>query len=124
MPHSLDANRYLVSPCVERSDGAGPSIELGALAGSRLRLTLGINHVLEQEGLTISIWGSKSGTDWGSAPLVTIPQKSYCGEYHAILNLANQPTLRYVRAEWNLRRWGKRDAPRMVGFYVALAEAA
>ncbi len=118
------ANKYLVSPCIERVDGTGPAIELGALSGSLLKLTLGINHVLEQESISISIWGSASGTDWGSTPLMTLPQKGYCGEYHTILNLQNRPTVRFLRVEWKLRRWGKREAPRMVGFYVACAEAS
>jgi hypothetical protein len=124
MAQRANVPRFLISPCIERGDGTGPVVDLGALAGSLLRITLGINDVLEQEGLTVSVWGSSSGTDWGNAPLLTLPQKSYCGEYHTFLNLENRPAVRFLRVDWKIGRWAKREAALMFGFYVAVEEAS
>jgi hypothetical protein len=123
MPQSKCVPRYLVPPCIERADGAGPAIDLGLLRGKLLVVTLGVNNVLEQEGLAISIWGSASGTEWGARPLASFPAKSYCGVYSTFLNLAHYPTIRYLRVEWKMSRWAKRDSTRMFGFFVSIEES-
>jgi hypothetical protein len=117
-----NAPKYLVSQRVEKNDGVGPVFELGTLGGKLLVVTLGINDVVEQEDLAISIWGSSSGTDWGSKPLLTFPQKSYCGAYATILNLAKKPAVRFLRVQWTMSRWSQRKSDLMFGFSVALDE--
>jgi len=123
MTQATQAPKYLIPPCIERGDGEGPAIELGALRGKLARITIGINDVLEQEGLAISVWGSPNGTDWGVAPLLSLPRKSYCGDYNAFVNLARHPAVRFLRAEWRMSRWGKRESGLMFGFYVAIDES-
>jgi len=123
MTQVTQAPKYLVPPCIERGDGEGPAIELGALRGKLARITVGINDVLEQEGLAVSVWGSPNGIDWGVAPLLSLPRKSYCGDYHAFINLAKHPAARFLRAEWRMSRWGKRESGLMFGFYIAVDEA-
>ncbi len=123
MPQTTCLRRYLVPPCVERDDGAGSAIDLGPLRGKLLVVTLGINDVLEHEGLAISVWGSASGSEWGARPLVVFPGKSYCGVYSTFLNLANHPTIRYLRVEWKMSRWAKRNSTCMFGFYISLEES-
>ena len=61
--------RFLLPECIAQADGLGPKIELGSDAGKLLVLTLGINRILEQERLNVSIWGSPDGVDWGATPL-------------------------------------------------------
>jgi hypothetical protein len=108
---------------VERNDGAGPAIDVGSLRGNLLEVRLGINNVLEQERLAVSIWGSASGTEWSDRPLVSFPGKSYCGVYSAFLNLANYPAIRYLRVEWKMSRWANRGSTRMFGFFVSMEES-
>jgi len=122
MPQLSIAPKFLVPQRIEKNDGVGPVFDLGTLGGKLLVVTLGINGVVEQEGLAISIWGSPSGTDWGSRPLLTLPQKSYCGAYATILNLAKNPTVRFLRVQWNMSPWTKRNSDLMFGFYVTLEE--
>jgi len=122
MPQLSAAAIYLVPQCVERNDGVGPIIDLDTLRGRLLVVTLGIDDVVEHEGLAISIWGSTSGTDWQPGPLVVLPQKSYCGVYATILNLAKNPTVRFLRVKWTMSRWAQRDSDLMFGFYVAFEE--
>ena len=117
-----DAPKYLVPQCQERHDGAGSVIELGDLRGELLVVTLGINNVVEHEGLEISIWGSADGSDWGTKPLLTFPQKSYCGAYATILNLAKKPAIRFLRVKWTMSRRAGQSSDVLFGFYVSLEE--
>jgi len=109
---------YLVPPSVVRADGVGPVIELCGLEGKLLVLSLAINDVIEHEGLAISIYGSESGTEW--EPLLTLPEKSYCGVYTTFLNLAKHASVRYLRVEWKMRRWDQRHAGLLFGFQISV----
>lgn len=113
----------LVPFSTKGSDGAGPAVELGPLRGKLLVVTLGINHVVEQEALAISIWGSATGTEWGAKPLLALPRKSYCGIYTAFLNLANAPAVKFLRVEWKMSRLRNRDSRLMFGFSVSVEES-
>ncbi len=117
-----DAPKYLVPQCQERNDGVGSIIELGDLRGKLLVVTLGINVVVEQEGLEISIWGSAEGSDWGVKPLLMFPQKSYCGVYATILNLTKKPAIRFLRVQWTMSRRAEQSSDLLFGFYVSLEE--
>ena len=122
MPQLSSAPKYLVPQCVVKNDGVGPIIALDILRGEQVVVTLRIDDVLEHEGLAISIWGSTSGTDWEPRPLLVFPQKSYCGVYATILNLAKNPTIRFLRVKWTMSRWAQRDSDLMFGFFVSLKE--
>jgi hypothetical protein len=114
--------KYLVPQCQERHDGVGSVIDLGDFRGKLLVVTLGINDVVEQEGLEISIWGSAEGSDWGTKPLLTFPQKSYCGVYATILNLTKKPATRFLRVQWTMSRRAEQNSDLLFGFYVSLEE--
>ena len=98
---------FLIPETVIREAGAGVEISLGDLRGGLFLLTLGITRIIEQESLDVSIWGSPDGTDWGSKPLTSFPQKFYCGTYQLVLDLTPNPDIKYLRAKWQPRRWGK-----------------
>jgi hypothetical protein len=104
---SCSTQRILLSELLAQSDDVGPGVDVETDRGKLLVLTLSIEQVVEQEGLTISVRGSSDGQDWASKPLLTLPEKSYCGIYSALLNLANHPTVHFLRVEWKLRRWSK-----------------
>ena len=110
--------RFLLPECIAQADGLGPKIELGSDAGKLLVLTLGINRILEQERLNVSIWGSPDGVHWGATPLAVFPPKFYCGMYSILLNLAKHPDVKYIRAEWKMNRWGKNDRIPLFEFYI------
>src|SRR5271167_657291 len=123
MPEVMSAPKYLVPQCIERADGVGPAIDLEELRSKLLVVTLGINEVLEQEGLSVLIWGSATGSDWGGRPLLSFPQKSYCGEYATLLNLEHRPDIRFLRVEWKMNRWAHRDSDLRFGFEVSLQDS-
>ena len=126
-PLSLDCKReeilHLVPSCTERTDGAGPIVDLGSDRGELFVITLGVNHVLENEWLTVSIWGSEDGAEWGSRPLAAFPNKCYCGIYSTFLDLANYSGIRFLQVRWSMVRWGKGDRGPMFGFYVSAQES-
>jgi hypothetical protein len=110
--------KFLLPENIARTDGIGPHVDFTVDRGKLLVITLGIARVLEQQALTISIWGSSDASNWGLGPLMSFPSKYYCGVYSRLLNLAKHPDVRYLRIEWKMTRWAKREIPPLFGFYV------
>jgi hypothetical protein len=113
---------FLQTETTVREAGTGPELDLGDSRGVLLMLTLGITRIVEQESLDVSIWGSADHTDWGAKPLVAFPQKFYCGTYQILLDLAAHPDVRYLRAKWQVQRWGKGDPKPLFGMYLFIQE--
>ena len=108
---------FLLTETTVREAGTGPEVPLGEQQGGTLVLTLGITRIIEQESIDLSIWGSTDGSDWGSKPLSTFPQKFYCGTYQMMLDLSDRP-VRYLRANWQVGRWGKGDPKPLFAVYL------
>jgi hypothetical protein len=86
--------------------GDGPALDISG--GTRTFLcTLEIIDQLEQESLDVSIWGSAGGNEWGSKPLLKIPQSFYRGHIRQVLDLTLRPEVKFIRARWELNRWGR-----------------
>ena len=115
---------FLLPETTVREAGAGPEIILGNQQGEALILTLGITRIIEQESLDLSIWGSADGSDWGARPLVSFPQKFYCGTYQVSIDLSQHPDVKYLRAKWQVNRWGKGDSKPLFGIYLFVQAAA
>jgi hypothetical protein len=109
---------FLLPETTVREAGAGPEISLGNQQGESLVLTLGITRIIEQESLDLSIWGSADGSDWGAGPLVSFPQKFYCGTYQMSIDLSQHADVKYLRAKWQVNRWGKGDSKPLFGLYL------
>lgn len=102
--------------------GDGPAIKVAG-AGSRVfLLTLNISDIIEQESLDVSIYGSSDGTTWSAKPVVAFPQKFYRGQHPILLDLTADSTTRYVRAHWEVNRWGRGVDTPMFQFSVQLKE--
>ncbi len=88
-----------------RGDGAAADI---SSSGTRTFLCrLMITEQIEQESLDVSIWGSADGENWGTKPLLKLPQGFYRGEEKRVLDLALRPEIKFLRARWELNRWGR-----------------
>ena len=109
---------FMLPESVIREAGTGSSLELGQSQGSLILLTLGITRIIEQESLDVSVWGSGDNTDWGTKALIVFPQKFYCGTYQILLDLSKHPDARYLRAKWQVNRWGKGDPKPLFGIYL------
>jgi len=115
---------FLLPETTVRAAGIGPEIDLGEQQGETLILTLGITRIIEQESLDVAIWGSSDGSDWGAKPLMTFPQKFYCGTYQILLDLTEHPDIRFLRAKWQVNRWGKGDSKPLFTVYLFVQTTA
>lgn len=89
------------------ASGEGEALEVPAGGPRLFVLRLDITEVIEQESLDLSIWGSADGRDWGSMPLLKFPQRFYRGSTQMVLDLKPLTEVRFVRAHWDLNRWGR-----------------
>jgi hypothetical protein len=98
---------------VIRDKGDGQAVDVSSAAGKVLLLTLKITDIIEQQSLDVSVWGSADGAAWGEKPVLSFPQKFYRGEHPLLLDLAQHPTVKFLRAQWRVERWGRHsEGPR------------
>ena len=102
----IDALLLPVGTVVSASGDSAP-VELTAAASRVFLLTLSIAGVIEQESMEVSLFTSADGTTWDAKPLATLPQKFYVGEYPLLVNLSAWPEAKFVRAHWDVNRWGR-----------------
>ena len=102
--------------------GDGPTVDVSGAAGRVFLLTLEITKIIEQESLEVSISGSADGVAWGAKPVVAFPQKFYCGQAPLLLDLTAHPDVKFVRAHWEVARWGRGVETPMFEFDVRLKE--
>ena len=98
-----------------RENGSGDAVEVRASATRTFFCTMLIRDQIEQESVDVSIWGSADGENWGTQPLLKLPQQFYKGETRAVLELTLAPEVNFIRAAWDLNRWGRvAPAPKFV----------
>ena len=107
---------------VATAKGDGPAIDLSGAANRVFLLSLHITNIIEQESLDVTIYGSPDGNTWPSKPLASFPQKFYRGEHPLLLDLAPHPEVKFVRAHWEVSRWGRGSETPMFEFHVIIKE--
>jgi hypothetical protein len=107
---------------VVHEKGDGPAIDISAAGAKMFLLTLRITRIVEQESLDVSVWGSPEGTNFGAKALASFPQKFYTGEHPLLVDLSGQPEIKFLRAHWEVNRWGRGTEPPMFEFQVSLKE--
>jgi hypothetical protein len=107
---------------VVNAKGDGPALDVSRAQGRIFLLTLAITNIVEQESLEVSIFGSADGATWDPKPVAAFPQKFYREESPLLLNLTAQPEVKFVRAHWEVGRWGRGPETPMFEFSVALRE--
>jgi hypothetical protein len=112
----------LVAKAVVNSKGDGPTVDVSDAAGRVFLLTLDITEIVEQESLDVSVYGSTDGATWGAKPVAAFPQKFYRGESPLLLDLTAHPEVKFVRAHWDVARWGRGVETPTFEFGVRLKE--
>jgi hypothetical protein len=102
--------------------GDGAALDISAAQSRVFLLTLNIGNVIEQESLDVSIFGSADGTTWDAKALGAFPQKFYRGQHPLLLDLKQQPEVKFLRAHWEVSRWGRGVETPMFEFAVAVKE--
>ena len=102
--------------------GDGPIIEVKPEESRVFLLTLAITNIIEQESLDVSVHGSSDGVTWDRKPIVAFPQKFYREEVPLLLDLTARPDVKFIRAHWEVARWGRGSETPMFEFHVTLRE--
>ncbi len=89
------------------ANGEGAAFDISASATRTFLCRLTVTEQIEQESLDVSIWGSAEGTTWTKKPLLKLPQQFYRGSTKMILDLSLRPETKFIRAGWELARWGR-----------------
>lgn len=116
---------YLVPEnTVITAKGDGPVIDISSVQNRTVLLVFTIADVVEQESIDLTVWGSPDEKDWGAKPLASYSQQFYCGEYPLLLDLAGSPDTKFLRAHWEVNRWGRGSETPMFKFGVKATEVA
>ncbi len=107
---------------VVHAKGDGPALDVSRAEGRVFLLTLAITNIVEQESLDVAIFGSADGVAWDPKPVAAFPQKFYREEIPLLLNLMARPEVRFIRAHWEVARWGRGSETPMFEFNVTLRE--
>jgi hypothetical protein len=102
------------------ANGEGAPHDVSTSQSRTFLCVMVISDQIEQESLDLSIWGSADGQNWGTKPLLMMPQRFYRGETRQVLDLSLRPEVRFIRPKWDVFRWG-RVAPHamfVVGFHA------
>ena len=100
--------------------GDGPAVDVSSTANRVFLVTLAITKIIEQESLDVSIYGSPDGAAWDAKSIAAFPQKFYCGESPLLLDLTAHPAVKFVRAHWEVARWGRGTETPMFEFGVTM----
>jgi hypothetical protein len=96
---------------VVREKGDGPVVDVSSAAGKVLLLSLHITDVIEQQSLDVAVWGSADGAAWGEKAILSFPQKFYRGQHPLLLDLSKHAGVKFLRAHWEVNRWGHHPDP-------------
>jgi hypothetical protein len=102
--------------------GDGPTLDVSAATNRVFLLTLNIREVIEQESLDVSIYASVDGSAWTPKSITSFPQKFYRGQHPLLLDLSAQPTVKFLRAHWEVNRWGRGNPDPMFQFDVHIKD--
>jgi len=89
------------------TNGDGASFDISGSTSRTFLCFLSVNEQIEQESLDVSIYGSVDGENWTKKPLLKLPQQFYRGTAKMVLDLSFRPEIKFLRAHWDLNRWGR-----------------
>ena len=113
----------MVAPrTVVSAKGDSPAVDVSSAASRVFLLTLAITSIVEQESLDVTIYVSSDGAAWGAKPVLTFPQKFYRGEHPLLLDLTATADAKFVRAHWEVGRWGRGSETPMFEFGLSMRE--
>lgn len=102
--------------------GDGPAVDVSGASNRVFLLTLSITKIIEQEALDVSLFGSADAATWSPKSIAAFPQTFYAGESPLLLDLSAQPDVKFVRAHWEVNRWGRGTETPMFEFSVTMKE--
>lgn len=107
---------------IVNAKGDGPVVDVSSASNRVFLLSLNITAIVEQESLDVSIYGSADGTAWGPKPVTNFPQKFYQAQHPLLLDLTGHLEVKFLRAHWEVSRWGRGSETPMFEFDVTIKE--
>ena len=107
---------------VVTAKGDGPSVGISSAPNRVFLATLSITRIIEQESLDVSIFGSADGATWEPKTIAAFRQEFYTGDTPLLLDLRQHPDVKFVRAHWEVARWGRGTETPLFEFGVTLKE--
>jgi hypothetical protein len=105
---------------VATTKGDGQAVDVSGATSRVFLAMLSITRIIEQESLDVSIYGSPDGTTWEPKSIAAFRQEFYTGETPVLLDLTAHPNVKFVRAHWEMARWGRGTETTMFEFGVTL----
>jgi hypothetical protein len=102
--------------------GDGPVVDVPGSHTQVFLVRLAITKIIEQESLDVSIYGSADGATWSAKSIAAFPQKFYADESPLLLDLREHPEVKFLRAHWEMARWGRGTEAPMFEFGVSMKE--
>ncbi|HVP55746.1 MAG TPA: hypothetical protein VMU45_12200 [Candidatus Eisenbacteria bacterium] len=103
---------------VVTAKGDSEALDVSAATNSAFLATLSVTKIVEQESIEVSFFTSADGTTWEAKPVASLPQQFYVGEYPLLVDLSQSAGAKFLRAHWEVNRWGR--GPVIPNFEVAL----
>jgi hypothetical protein len=98
----------LIAPgTLVKENGFSAAVDIRTSQTRTFFCEMNIVDQIEQESVDVAIWGSQDGENWGTHPIQKLPQQFYRGETRAVLDLTLAPEANFIRAGWELARWGR-----------------
>lgn len=107
---------------VINAKGDGAAVDVSGAANRIFLLSLNITNIVEQESLDVSIYASSDGAEWAPKPITNFPQKFYRGQHPLLLDLTNKNDAKFLRAHWEVGRWGRGSETPMFEFSISIKE--
>jgi hypothetical protein len=107
---------------VASAKGDGPGVDVSGASNRVFLVTLSITKIIEQESLDLSIFGSADGVTWGAKSIAAFRQEFYCGQWPLLLDLREHADVKFVRAHWEVARWGRGTETPMFEFGATMKE--
>lgn len=110
------------SKTVVNAKGDGAPVEMSTAGHRVFLLTLDITNIIEQESMDVSVFASIDGAAWSPKSIASFPQKFYRGQQPLLLDLTEHPDVKFVRAHWEVNRWGRGTETPMFEFGLTIKE--
>lgn len=98
--------------------GDSQPLDVSPAASPVFLATLSITKIVEQESIEVTFFTSGDGATWETKPVASLPQKFYVGEYPLLVDLSQVKNAKFLRAHWEVNRWGR--GPATPSFEIAL----
>lgn len=87
--------------------GDSEPVDVSAAGNTAFLATLSVTNIVEQQAIELSFFTSADGATWEAKPVASLPQKFYVGEYPLLVDLTRTEGAKFLRAHWEVSRWGR-----------------